>query len=657
MKNLYSYIVKKGKSINKVMYSDIIKTRYNCTPRAFLITDFTDHSPMYPCREDFLEEDKISSVKYDDVIFKNIYFPANETKIEFSDFYHQPTTLETFFKFYIESDKAKTINLEIIITGGIKIWVNGKENILYKPYTRNRGARKNIELYLEEGLNEVVVYFNDIAERDISYFCELINLDEEPLKCCIELDCDIKELGYIEGILNSLYLDKDIYEDGTIYVNVNDEIIKEEILEVRAFGKKRVINLVPGVSKYPIYEVNEKCNSGYGFIKFSIKLGEIVRSNEILCTIYPIARFGKYLNNISKDIKKRKEEALKFIVDTNDASVQRAMAILELNGKYDERVYSAIKPMIDKVNKRDDCSDFQVPSLIMLYTRYKHLIPQNVLDEIKSMILNFRYCYDEVGDDVMCFYSENHIMAFAVSQYLAGNLFPNEIFVCSQRKGHTQKEYGRTRILAWIKKFLEMGLSEWNSNTYIPVNLISFIPLLDLTDDKEIIEYITKALDMLFEIIGKNIFEGFVSATHGRTYEKEIKSDKASEISFINWVAFGSGFVNSSARGAGLLALSKYEPVNHVQENKLNDNEFALMKSLQGHAPTQTYNYRTNGYSLGCALNYCPGLRGGHDQLINICMKAKGSVVRFWVNHPGEKPFSGSGRPSYWAGCGINPHV
>ena len=35
-----------------------------------------------------------------------------------------------------------------------------------------------------------------------------------------------------------------------------------------------------------------------------------------------------------------------------------------------------------------------------------------------------------------------------------------------------------------------MGLSEWNSNTYIPVNLISFIPLLDLTDDKEIIEYI-----------------------------------------------------------------------------------------------------------------------------------------------------------------------
>ena len=169
MESKYVYYVNKGKSINKVIYGDIIKYRYNCVPRAFLITDFTDVSPMYPCREDFLEDDKIINISYENIDFKNVYFPSNESKIEFSNFYHQPTAIETFFKFYLESDIAKTVNLEVIITGGIKIWVNGKVNVLYKPYTRNRGARKNIQLELEEGLNEVIVYFNDLAERDINY--------------------------------------------------------------------------------------------------------------------------------------------------------------------------------------------------------------------------------------------------------------------------------------------------------------------------------------------------------------------------------------------------------------------------------------------------------------------------------------------------------
>ena len=170
-----------------------------------MITDFTDVSPMYPCREDFLEDDKITNISYENIDFKNVYFPSNESKIEFSNFYHQPTAIETFFKFYLESDIAKTVNLEVIITGGIKIWVNGKVNVLYKPYTRNRGARKNIQLELEEGLNEVVVYFNDLAERDINYYCELINLDDAPLKCIIPLSCDINELNYIENITTKWY--------------------------------------------------------------------------------------------------------------------------------------------------------------------------------------------------------------------------------------------------------------------------------------------------------------------------------------------------------------------------------------------------------------------------------------------------------------------
>ena len=64
----------------------------------------------------------------------------------------------------------------------------------------------------------------------------------------------------------------------------------------------------------------------------------------------------------------------------------------------------------------------------------------------RQAILNFKYWMDEPGHDSMCYWSENHQILFAACEYLAGQLYPNEIFSNDGRKGKEKQERARIRI-------------------------------------------------------------------------------------------------------------------------------------------------------------------------------------------------------------------
>ena len=80
------------------------------------------------------------------------------------------------------------------------------------------------------------------------------------------------------------------------------------------------------------------------------------------------------------------------------------------------------------MNSRFDCADFRCQLLFKIYKDCGEKLSDRCRALIKNTFLGFKYFMDEPGNDSMCYWSENHQIMFAVSEYLAGKEWQNEIF-------------------------------------------------------------------------------------------------------------------------------------------------------------------------------------------------------------------------------------
>lgn len=72
--------------------------------------------------------------------------------------------------------------------------------------------------------------------------------------------------------------------------------------------------------------------------------------------------------------------------------------------------------------------------------------PEPLWRRVKSAILGYRYWHDERGCDVMDFWDPGHATAFHTAQHLAGQLFPEALFIASSRTGDRQRRLGEMRM-------------------------------------------------------------------------------------------------------------------------------------------------------------------------------------------------------------------
>ncbi|MBQ3127636.1 MAG: hypothetical protein IJC13_01205, partial [Clostridia bacterium] len=92
----------------------------------------------------------------------------------------------------------------------------------------------------------------------------------------------------------------------------------------------------------------------------------------------------------------------------------------------EDEVFRLLYKQTEYMNKRFDCADFRAQMLFKIYKDCP--LSDRCSALIKSTFLGFKYFMDEPGDDSMCYWSENHQILFAVSEYLAGQEWPDEIF-------------------------------------------------------------------------------------------------------------------------------------------------------------------------------------------------------------------------------------
>ena len=195
---------------------------------------------------------------------------------------------------------------------------------------------------------------------------------------------------------------------------------------------------------------------------------------------------------------------------------------LELGkGPIDE---DSIRAALDHVNERRDCSDFSVCGLLRLCHQYGDhpLLPSQLIEDIHTTLINFKYWVDEPGHDLMFFWTENHQAMFNSDEYLAGQLFPDTVFPNAGLTGRQHQDKARKRIHNWIDLKARIGFSEWDSNCYYDEDIAPLLNLVDFAEDTEIQDRARMLLDVMFFDMAVDSFRGVYGTSHGRTYPRHI---------------------------------------------------------------------------------------------------------------------------------------
>lgn len=236
---------------------------------------------------------------------------------------------------------------------------------------------------------------------------------------------------------------------------------------------------------------------------------------------------------------------------------------------------------LDYINGQYDCADFRLAALVRILYDFNEILPDSVLVKIESTIFNFRYWMDEPGENGMCYWSENHQILFASSEYLVGQLYPDSIFYNSGLTGKEHMEKAESMILDWLEMRWKYGFTEFYSNVYYSEDIGGMINLIDYSNNKEIAVKTKMIMDLLiYDIASQKSGNMFVSVS-GRAYEKGRKGD--SNASFYNIVnhIWNNSSTSKPHLNYGFIASKNYEVPQVLKEIGRDKNE-AIIKQSNG---------------------------------------------------------------------------
>lgn len=236
--------------------------------------------------------------------------------------------------------------------------------------------------------------------------------------------------------------------------------------------------------------------------------------------------------------------------------------------------------VLDGMEKRGDCSDFEVPAVLYLLYNYatSPLVNNELLTRAKKALLEFKWWFDEdTASTSMCMWTENHQILFSMGAYLAGQLYPDDIFRSFGKTGRQLMAENRPRIARWLDLRFQTGFSEWLSNVYYHIDLPALISFIDLAEDEELVLKAKIVTDLLLLDIALNCFQGSFVSTHGRTNGKIKRCPLLENTNDTQWLLFGLNEGITNSMSAICLALSRkyqmpqviYEIANDTQKSEL----------------------------------------------------------------------------------------
>ena len=203
--------------------------------------------------------------------------------------------------------------------------------------------------------------------------------------------------------------------------------------------------------------------------------------------------------------------------------------------------WSGLDGTLEFINKQYDCSDFRLVSLLRILYEYEDQLPAETKSKIENTLFNFRFWWDAPGENSMCYWSENHQILFASAEYLVGQKYPDTKFGTSGLTGREHMTKAKKRAMDWLEMRWNYGFIEFNSGVYYKEDIGAMINIIDLAEDKEMVEKTKIILDMLFyDVAVQNINTMFVSVS-GRAYTGNRKGGPGATLGGLTRYFWGDG--------------------------------------------------------------------------------------------------------------------
>ena len=170
----------------------------------------------------------------------------------------------------------------------------------------------------------------------------------------------------------------------------------------------------------------------------------------------------------------------------------------------EDEVYALLSKQADYMNRRFDCADFRAQLLFKIYKDCAEKLNPECKALIKNTFLNFKYSMDEPGDDSMCYWSENHQLLFAVSEYLAAQEWSGEIFTNDGKSAEEHREKALGKIQGWMKQRFDYGFSEYLSNNYLAEDIAPMANFIAYSADEKEVSRMKIIMDILWLDVALN---------------------------------------------------------------------------------------------------------------------------------------------------------
>jgi len=228
-----------------------------------------------------------------------------------------------------------------------------------------------------------------------------------------------------------------------------------------------------------------------------------------------------------------------------------------------------------------DCSDFRLVNVIRILYEYGDKIPAENLSKIEDVLFNFRYWWDEPGENSMCYWSENHQILFASAEYLIGQKYPEIVFHNSGLTGKQHMEKARKRILDWLEMRWKYGFIEYNSGVYYKEDIGAIINIIDFVHDEEIVKKTKIIFDLLFFDVAMQNNKNYFVTVSGRAYEGNRKGGSGATLGGLTNYFWGDGKQIGPGLMYGMMTTKKYE-LPPVIKNIALDSSNVVIKQNNG---------------------------------------------------------------------------
>ncbi len=509
---------------------------------------------------------------------------------------------------------------------------------------------------------ELVLLMEDIAERDTNFFVELTLLGDHPVEAAVPSRARPADLAALMALARDIRPGQVVFSGGDLTLRVDDPPESDVQITAQVGQSVHLSHLPPlftgrGTLRAGATEVSlgslAPLAEAYHPLKLTLSIGDARVERSIAFALLRQTR----PQDLPGDLAARKAAALEFAARNGEARIGRVLARFAAGLGWDAPCDAILDDTLDGINGRRDCSDFVLVPLLWLYAAHAAELPPAAADRIRQAILSYRYWMDEPGNDTMWFWSENHVLCFHVSQYIAGTLFPDQVFSNSGLTGADHRARAHSRLTRWFDSIKDHGLAEWNSAAYYPIDFIGLFGLYRWSDGP-LKDDCRAVLDALFRMIALHTLAGVSAGTMGRAYDKELRAGPLSELPPFATVAFGQGWLNEGVAALPMFCACDYAPPQGIEAHaRPAPGTVVQAHYIQGYgAAARLALWKTDQVQMSAAVDGPPGAIGHQQHLIDV-QGAGHPFARLWINHPGEDDPWGHHRPSYWSGNGVMPRV